>query len=76
MSTQLDPIIHPAHRLKICAMLAAATTVEMSLVKDLVGLSPSALSKQVAALVDACYVTQTRAEHDSRYIWLSLNQDG
>lgn len=76
MSAQLDPIIHPTHRLKICAMLDAATTVEMSVIKDLVGLSPSALSKQVAALVDAGYVTQTRAEHDSRHIWLSLTKAG
>lgn len=41
-----------------------------------VALSPSALSKQVAALVDAGYVTQTRAEHDSRHIWLSLTKAG
>lgn len=76
MTAQLDPIIHPTHRLKICAMLYAGTTVEMSVIKDAVGLSASALSKQVAALVDAGYLTQERATQDSRRIWLQLTKPG
>lgn len=76
MSGQLDPVIHPTHRLKICAMLDAGAEVEMAVVKDAVGLSPSALSKQVAALVDAGYVAQERAQRDSRRIWLTLTPQG
>ena len=76
MSGQLDPIIHPTHRLKICAMLVAGTTVEMTVVKDALGISASALSKQVAALVDAGYVTQARSRMDSRRVWLSLTKEG
>ncbi|WP_434739487.1 transcriptional regulator [Micromonospora sp. SH-82] len=76
MTGELDPIIHPTHRLKICAMLATATTVEMSVVKDTLGLTASALSKQVAALVDAGYVTQERSQIDSRRIWLTLTREG
>lgn len=76
MSAELDPVIHPAHRLRICAMLAAAPQVEMSLVKDHLSLSPSALSKQVSALVDAGYVTQQRSRSDSRRVWLALTKDG
>ena len=76
MTDDLDPIIHPAHRLRICALLAAATTLELSIVKEHSGLSASALSKQVAALVDAGYVAQQRSHTDSRRVWLSLTRDG
>ena len=76
MNNELDPVIHPTHRLKICAILAASTTVEMGIIKDQLDLSPSALSKQVAALVDAGYVSQERSRTDSRRVWLSLTKDG
>lgn len=72
----LDPVIHPTHRLRICAMLAAGTTLELAVVKDHLGISPSALSKQVAALVDAGYVRQERSRTDTRRVWLSLTRDG
>lgn len=76
MNGRLDPAIHPTHRLKICAMLAAGTTVEMAVVKDVLDLSASALSKQVAALVDAGYVVQERSQIDSRRVWLTLTAEG
>lgn len=76
MSGVLDPVIHPAHRLKICAILAASTEIEMGIVKDQLDLSPSALSKQVSALVDAGYVNQARSGSDSRRVWLSLTKEG
>ena len=76
MSGRLDPVIHPTHRLRICAMLAAGTTVEMTVVKDALGLSASALSKQVATLTDAGYVAQERSRRDSRRVWLSLTKEG
>lgn len=72
----LDPVIHPAHRLRICAMLVAAQTLELSVVKDQLDLSPSALSKQVAALVEAGYVEQERLGADSRRVWLSMTRQG
>jgi DNA-binding MarR family transcriptional regulator len=76
VTTGLDPVVHPTHRLRICAMLAAATTLELSVIKDNLDLSPSALSKQVAALVDAGYVKQERLGADSRRVWLSLTRQG
>ncbi|WP_413316676.1 transcriptional regulator [Agrococcus sp. 1P02AA] len=76
MTAQLDPVIHPTHRLRICAMLDAGATVELAVVKDAVGISASALSKQVAALVEAGYVAQERAARDSRRIWLTLTPAG
>ncbi|AMY25392.1 transcriptional regulator [Rhodococcoides fascians] len=76
MTDDLDPIIHPANRLRICALLAAGTTLELAVVKEHSGLSASALSKQVAALVDAGYVDQQRSRTDSRRMWLSLTREG
>ena len=76
MTGELDPVIHPTHRLRICAMLAAGTTLELSVIKDNLDLSPSALSKQVAALVDAGYVKQERSGTDTRRVWLSLTRPG
>ena len=76
MTAGLDPVIHPAHRLRICAMLVAGTTLELSVIKDHLDLSPSALSKQVAALVNAGYVKQERLGNDSRRVWLSMTRQG
>jgi DNA-binding MarR family transcriptional regulator len=73
---QLDPLIHPTNRLRVCAALAAAGRVEFSLVQQAVGLSASALSKQVHALTGAGYVTQSRGVADSRRIWLRLTPAG
>jgi len=76
MTAALDPVIHPTHRLRICAMLATGTTLELSAIKELLELSPSALSKQVAALVEAGYVKQERPGTDSRRVWLTLTRQG
>ncbi len=76
MTATLDPVIHPTHRLRICAMLATGTALELSAIKELLDLSPSALSKQVAALVEAGYVKQERPGTDSRRVWLTLTRQG
>ncbi|YAL84064.1 MarR family winged helix-turn-helix transcriptional regulator [Dermacoccaceae bacterium W4C1] len=76
MTSGLDPIIHPTHRLRICSMLAAGATVEQTILREKLELSPSAASKQIAALVDAGYVRQQRDRWDSRKLWLSLTKKG
>ena len=76
MTAGLDPVIHPTHRLRICAMLVAGNTLELSVIKEHLDLSPSALSKQVAALVDAGYVKQDRPGSDTRRVWLSMTRQG
>ncbi|MER2133705.1 MAG: transcriptional regulator [Arthrobacter sp.] len=76
MKTKLDPVIHPAARLQLCAMLAAGTSVETSVLRQALGLSPSAFSKQVSALTDAGYVSHERGTLDSRKTWLSLTRAG
>jgi len=73
---RLDPIIHPASRLLVCACLAPASQVEFAVLQRTVGLSASALSKQVHTLIDAGYVAQVRDVVDSRRIWLRLTPVG
>jgi DNA-binding MarR family transcriptional regulator len=76
MTPALDPVIHPPHRLRACAMLFVGGPVELSVVKEGLGISKSALSKQIAALAEAGYVTQSRSPSDSRRIWLDLTREG
>jgi DNA-binding transcriptional ArsR family regulator len=53
---KFDEFIHAPTRLSIVALLAAAEDVEFRFIRDSVGLSDSALSKQLTALEEAGYV--------------------
>ena len=57
---QFDELIHPSTRLSIVALLAAADWVDFPFVRDRLGLSDSALSKQFATLEEAGYVVTER----------------
>lgn len=61
-----DPVIHPTHRLRICAALEPWDEYEFSALREVIGVSDSVLSKQLAVLMDARYITQTRATRDGR----------
>ena len=58
MSTEprFDELIHAPTRLSIVSLLAATEWAEFKFVRDTVGLSDSALSKQLTTLEDAGYV--------------------
>ena len=72
-----DPVIHPPNRLRICAVLDQAGEFEFAAVRDLVGVSDSVLSKQLAVLIDAGYATQRHAVRDTRRrVWLALTPAG
>ena len=72
-----DEVVHAPQRLRICAMLSAAQSVEFGILQDRLGLSKSALSKHLSHLVDAGYVVQERAVRDGRSrLWLSLTRAG
>ena len=72
-----NEIIHAPHRLRICAMLSAAHKVEFQRLQDHLGLSKSALSKQLTQLADVGYVQQDRTTRDARSrLWLSLTTEG
>ncbi|MFI2228807.1 transcriptional regulator [Nocardia testacea] len=57
---RFDELIHPSTRLTLVATLAAADWAEFAFLKDRLGLSDSALSKQLATLENAGYVTTER----------------
>jgi DNA-binding MarR family transcriptional regulator len=59
-AARFDELIHPSTRLSIVALLASADWVEFSFVRDRLGLSDSALSKQFTILEEAGYITVDR----------------
>ena len=63
---RFDELIHPSTRLAIVALLAAADWADFAFVRDTLGLSDSALSKQLSTLEDAGYVTIDRPVSDHR----------
>jgi DNA-binding MarR family transcriptional regulator len=63
---EFDELIHPATRLSIVALLAAADWADFAFVRDELGLSDSALSKQLATLEEAGYVLIERPVSEKR----------
>ncbi|MBO8183881.1 winged helix-turn-helix domain-containing protein [Streptomyces spirodelae] len=57
---QFDELIHPSTRLSLVATLAAADWAEFAFLKDRLGMSDSALSKQLATLEGAGYIVTER----------------
>ena len=61
-----DELIHPATRLSIVALLAAADWADFAFIRDELTLSDSALSKQLSTLEEAGYVVIDRPLSDHR----------
>jgi DNA-binding MarR family transcriptional regulator len=66
VAPRFDELIHPATRLSVVAILAAVDWADFAFVRDELGLSDSALSKQLSILEDAGYVTIERPLTDRR----------
>jgi DNA-binding MarR family transcriptional regulator len=66
ISARFDELIHPSTRLSIVALLAAADWADFSFLRDELGLSDSALSKQLSTLEEAGYVAIDRPLSDRR----------
>jgi DNA-binding MarR family transcriptional regulator len=62
-----DELIHPATRLSIVALLAAADWADFAFIRNELGLSDSALSKQLSTLEEAGYVAIERPVSDRRH---------
>ncbi|RCV48449.1 winged helix-turn-helix domain-containing protein [Marinitenerispora sediminis] len=74
---ELDEVIHSPVRLSIAATLAAVDKAEFAFVRDSVEITDSALSKQVATLEKAGYVTVTKGYVGKRpRTWLALSEEG
>jgi DNA-binding MarR family transcriptional regulator len=63
---RFDELIHPSTRLSVVALLSAADWADFAFIRDQLGLSDSALSKQLATLEDAGYVMLQRSLGDRR----------
>jgi len=61
-----DELIHPATRLSIVALLAAADWADFAFIRDELTLSDSSLSKQLSTLEEAGYVVIDRPLSDRR----------
>ncbi|MGG2460658.1 transcriptional regulator [Streptomyces sp. RGM 3693] len=77
MDPDFDEFLHVPARLSVVALLAPADWVEFGFVRDAVGTSDSALSKQVASLADAGYVQVRKTRnHTGRHTHLLLTPHG
>jgi DNA-binding MarR family transcriptional regulator len=77
VEARFDPLIHPSTRLSVVALLAGADWVDFAFVRDRLGLSDSALSKQFATLEEAGYLRIERPVTDSRRrVRASLTAEG
>jgi DNA-binding MarR family transcriptional regulator len=65
-NARFDELIHPSTRLSIVALLAAVDWADFSFVRDELGLSDSALSKQLSTLEEADYVAIERPLSERR----------
>ena len=73
-----DEIIHPPNRLKICALLANASSAEFSTIRDALGVADSVTSKQLKILADAGYVTIAKPTGTGGRVktWVTLTPAG
>ncbi len=72
-----DETIHAPNRLRICAFLDATTSTEFSVLRDVLGVADSVLSKHVKVLQDAGYVDVEKPTGRGRVkTWLSLTPAG
>jgi len=73
----LDELLAHPVRFSIVALLAAASKVEFSFVRDHVEVTDSMLSKQVSALEQASYIKVDKGFVGKRArTWLSLTKEG
>ncbi|MCL2542165.1 MAG: transcriptional regulator [Nocardioidaceae bacterium] len=67
MSGGFDELIHPSTRLTLVATLAATDWAEFAFLRERLGMSDSALSKQLATLEGAGYLATERRLDGGRH---------
>lgn len=65
-AARFDEVIHVVNRLQICGVAAATELIEFGVLRDMLKLSDSALSKHLAVLESAGYVRLRKAMSGSR----------
>ncbi|MEV4349664.1 transcriptional regulator [Actinoplanes sp. NPDC049596] len=77
MTEPFDETIHAPNRLRICAFLDATTSTEFSVLRDLLGVADSVLSKHLKVLQEAGYVHIDKPTGRGRVkTWVSLTRTG
>lgn len=72
----IDEFLHTPARLNICALLAPAEWVTFTFLRDSIGTSDSALSKQLTALEQAGYVEVRKERAVRRQTVVRLTDEG
>ena len=77
MPAALDMTMHHPARLQIVAALTRADDIEFAVLRDLVEISDSVLSKHLSALAESGYVKLVKAAQDGRQrTWASATARG
>jgi DNA-binding MarR family transcriptional regulator len=77
MTGEFDELIHAPHRLRICAFLDATSSTEFAVLRDLLGVADSVLSKHLKVLQDAGYLAIDKPTGRGRVkTWVSLTPAG
>jgi DNA-binding MarR family transcriptional regulator len=77
MTEPFDETIHAPNRLRICAFLDATTSTEFSVLRDLLGVADSVLSKHLKILQEAGHVEMTKPTGRGRVrTWVNLTPSG
>jgi DNA-binding MarR family transcriptional regulator len=74
--TGIDEFLHTPARLNICSLLAPAEWVTFTFLRDTIGTSDSALSKQVTALEQAGFVEVRKERAVRRQTSVRLTPEG
>jgi DNA-binding MarR family transcriptional regulator len=75
---RFDETIHAPLRLKICALLDRSSTVEFSVIRDILEVADSVTSKHLKALTEAGYVSLSKPTGMGGRVktWASLTPSG
>jgi DNA-binding MarR family transcriptional regulator len=77
MTEQFDEVVHAPNRLRICAFVEASSSAEFSVLRDLLGVADSVLSKHLKVLQDAGYLTVSKPTGRGRVkTWVHLTPEG
>ncbi|ETK32360.1 MarR family transcriptional regulator [Microbispora sp. ATCC PTA-5024] len=77
MDPHFDEFLHVSARLSIVALLAPPDWVDFGFLRDTIGTSDSALSKQLSALAEAGYVTLRKDQQSrARRTYVQLTPQG
>lgn len=77
MKAKLDTALHAPARLQIAALLARVDEAEFAVIRDILEVSDSVLSKHLSALGDMGYVGLRKAAQDGRQrTWVSFTRTG